>query len=63
MNTKFKVGDKIQHKNIDNFGYANIMSGPFVIIGVTNKDYVLKQPNFIGNRNIEVINNCCELSR
>lgn len=62
MGSKFKKGDKIRHKNIENFSYANIMSSPFVIIGVTDTDYILKQPNFIGNRRKEVIDNCCVLA-
>lgn len=52
----YKIGDIIQRENKNNYSYANIYSNNFTVIGITEKDYILKQPNYIGNMNIEVVN-------
>jgi hypothetical protein len=60
---KFSVGQKIQHRHPEHFSYTNIMSGRFEVMGINEKtqEYVLKQPNFWGNRSISYIDAVCVL--
>lgn len=55
MTSMFQVGDKIRHKNMDQFSHANINSGPFIVMRINEKteQYTLKQPIFWGTRSFK----------
>jgi len=60
MENKFSKGDKIIRKDYQNYSYSNIYNHPFIVRNITDKEYVLKQPNFIGNMLINCVNNLFE---
>lgn len=52
---KFKKGDKIEHKNREQYSHASIFSSSFIVGDIYNNKYTLKQANFYGDRSINEV--------
>jgi hypothetical protein len=53
----FKIGDVIKRTNKEKYSHSNIYSGSFVVVGIDNNKYMLSQSNFIGDMDINSVNN------